>query len=76
MVTFTNENEKLVYKYIEKFMMENQFSPKQKDMAEKTGISVTHCGRIVNKLIDIGLLKRTASKQGLELMSAQSEAHQ
>ena len=73
MVTFTNENEKLVYKYIEKFMMENQFSPKQKDMAEKTGISVTHCGIIVNKLIDRGLLKRTASKQGLELMSTQSE---
>ena len=76
MVTFTNENEKLVYKFIEKYLKEKQFSPKQKVMAEKTCISVTHCGRIVNKLIDRGLLKRTASKQGLELMSAQSEAHQ
>ena len=52
-------------------------SPKYKDEAEATGLSVMQVGRVVNQLIHRKMLQRISAKQGLVLpKSTQSEAHQ
>ena len=77
MVQFANESQKKVYLFISEYLEEHGFSPKYKDVAEATGLSVMQVGRVVNQLIHRKMLQRISAKQGLVLpKSAQSEAHQ
>ena len=75
-MTFHNENQKKIYEAIKDFIDEKGFSPRLKDIAEKTGIGIKPIHGHVAKLEERGLLKRPKGRQGIELTSTQSEAHQ
>ena len=74
MVQFVNESQKKVYLFIEEHINKHLFSPKYKDVAEATGLSVMQVGRVVNQLVQRNLFKRISAKQGLvDPKSIQSE---
>ena len=75
-MTFHNENQKKIYEAIKDFIDEKGFSPRLKDISEKTGIGIKPIHSHVAKLEERGLLKRPKGRQGIELTSTQSEAHQ
>mgnify|MGYP001157407886 FL=1 len=77
MVQFANESQKKVYLFIEEHINKHLFSPKYKDVADATGLSVMQVGRVVNQLIHRKMLQRISAKQGLVLpKSLESEVHQ
>jgi len=77
MVQFANESQKKVYLFIEEHINKHLFSPKYKDVADATGLSVMQVGRVVNQLIHRKMLQRISAKQGLVLpKSLDSEVHQ
>tara|TARA_Y100001949_G_scaffold91902_1_gene77736 strand:+ start:5362 stop:5589 length:228 start_codon:yes stop_codon:yes gene_type:complete len=75
-MTFHNENQKKIYEAIKDFIDEKGFSPRYKDISEKTGLGIKPIQSHVVKLEERGLLIRPKGRQGIELTSTQSEAHQ
>ena len=68
-MTFHSEKQKIVYKFIEAFIKENEYSPRLKDIAENTGVTVKAIHEHVKRLEERGLLKRNKGRQGIELTS-------
>ena len=68
-MTFHNENQKKIYEAIKEFIDEKGFSPRLKDISEKTGLGIKPVQSHVVKLEERGLLIRPKGRQGIELTS-------
>ena len=69
-MTFHNENQKKIYEAIKDFIDEKGFSPRLKDISEKTGIGIKPIHSHVAKLEERGLLKRPKGRQGIEYVKS------
>ena len=69
-MTFHNENQKKIYEAIKDFIDEKGFSPRLKDIAEKTGIGIKPIHSHVAKLEERGLLIRPKGRQGIEYVNS------
>ena len=69
-MTFHNENQKKIYEAIKDFIDEKGFSPRYKDISERTGLGIKPIQSHVVKLEERGLLIRPKGRQGIEYVKS------